>query len=134
MSCVIRIDAGNHRHFDVIATDSIGTEIGRLEGDYVGDGDPSEDRFWIGNCWVHRDHRRRGIGSEMVRRAIEEAAKRYATRFIFIDVSPIDEAPLDGVRAFWTSNGFVDAAHVRITGRRFYGSLMIRTELRPHQA
>lgn len=103
------VEHGTDRQFDIVAVNSAGDQIGRLEADCRTD--QRVARFWISNCCVAARWRRHGVATRMVMDALKEAARRYpwATE-AFVDAFPFDNTCSEkAVVAFWESNGFRDA-------------------------
>ena len=121
------------RHFDVVATNRDGFEVGRVEGSYGPDYLPMQggNALVIGNCWVVRSHRKQGIGRAMVAAALAEAVRRYRAQKVCIEIAPQDGATLAGVRRFWESSGFVaDADALPRAGRpRMVRTLSVQSSL-----
>ena len=93
-----------------------------VRGSFVPNGShvyrPTDDRpSWVINgFFIHRDHRRRGIASALLKAAVDHAGARGATR---IDAYPIDRDQADGATLFvgslgmFTAAGFVEVDRVR---------------------
>lgn len=60
---------------------------------------------WIHDLWVDRDHRGSGLGSELLRRAVDTATSRGYLR-VLGELRPYDESPTTRVEAFFRRHGF----------------------------
>lgn len=60
---------------------------------------------WINDLWVEREHRRKGIGRELLKKTMENA-QAHDYRRIMGELVPYDNAPMRTVRQFYGALGF----------------------------
>ena len=77
---------------------------------------PGSRDCWIHDLWVEPAKRRSGLGSELLRLAIETANIQQYLRLLG-EFRPYDEAPTHRVEAFFNRHGFAIESDWEGTGR-----------------